>query len=76
MTGLVIIVFVAAVFVALGYKWGSLDAADKEYMRGMEDAGELYQSSLVRLNGQIRDLEQENEMLHIRLGDGIAREVE
>ena len=45
---------------ALGYNYGA-EKADREYIKGMEDAGTIYRSSLIRHMKRIKELEDELE---------------
>lgn len=60
---------------ALGYYWGYHDKED-EYVRGLETGATFARASLAMLNHKIRDLEEENDLLRIRLGDETNTELE
>lgn len=45
---------------ALGYNYGA-EKADREYIKGMEVAGTIYRSSLIRHMKRIKELEDELE---------------
>lgn len=60
---------------ALGYYWGYHDKED-EYVRGLETGATFARASLTMLNHKIRDLEEENDLLRIRLGEGTSTGLE
>lgn len=57
-----ILLVLAAVIAAaaLGYNYGA-EKADREYIKGMEDAGTIYRLSLIRHMKRIKELEDELE---------------
>lgn len=62
------ITLIAIVFLACfgGYCWGKEDRQEEDneiYAKAYNDAAQLFRSSLVRLNGKIRGLEEENDRL-------------
>lgn len=60
-----------AVSAALGYYWGRHDAREA-YWRGRDDALVMFRSTLKLLNSKIKVLEEENDLMRIRLGEGIT----
>lgn len=59
-----ILLVLAAVIAAaaLGYNYGA-EKADREYIKGMEDAGTIYRSSLIRHMKRIKELEDERDRI-------------
>ena len=59
-----ILLILAAVIAAsaLGYNYGA-EKADREYIKGMEDAGTIYRSSLIRHMKRIKELEDERDRI-------------
>lgn len=66
-----VIVAFSAFTVGAGYKWGQIDAEEKAYIEGMEAAAQIFRSSLNGMNATIKQLEEENDLLHERLGDEV-----
>lgn len=59
---------ITMVSAGLGYWWGYHDK-DEEYIRGLETGATIGRATRVMLNGKIKDLEEENDLLRIRLGE-------
>ena len=59
-----ILLVLAAVIAAaaLGYNYGA-EKADREYIKGMEDAGTIYRLSLIRHMKRIKELEDERDRI-------------
>lgn len=56
---------------ALGYNYGA-EKADREYIKGMEDAGTIYRLSLIRHMKRIKQLEDEQDRIIVYACDGEA----